>query len=418
MQLFSECRQGTSIPHLLTCRLSHAVVGRPSGYEDPRPVAPDINMQAMPQRRADFGPLVARYIAFALPRCSDGAGGTCRLDTRGWNNAAERMARYLITGGAGYVGSHLVRALRGRGDHCIVLDNLSTGHRAAVPDGIDLIEADLADQAAVDALLAAGPWDGVFHFAALSLVGDSMRDPMRYFAANVGNSSVLINACIRHQVRKLVFSSTAALFGLPERLPIAEDDRIDPGSPYGESKFMVERMLGWADRAHGLRFAALRYFNAAGADPDGALGEDHRPETHLIPLAIDAALGRRPPLAVFGTDYPTPDGTCIRDYVHVSDLARAHLAAFDRLDHGSVSYNLGSETGHSVREVLASVARIAGRTVPHTVAERRAGDPAILVASSARIRAECGWQPRVTALDDIVATAWAWRVAHPAGYDG
>ena len=258
--------------------------------------------------------------------------------------------------------------------------------------------------------------DGVFHFAALSVVGDSMRDPMGYFEANVDHSRRLIAACIRHGVRKLVFSSTAALFGSPERLPITEADRIDPGSPYGESKLMVERMLHWAARVHGLRFAALRYFNAAGADPDGHLGEDHRPETHLIPLAIDAALGRRPALAVFGTDYATPDGTCIRDYVHVSDLATAHLAAFDRLTIGSVTYNLGSEAGHSVRDVLASVARVAGKPVPHTLAARRAGDPAVLIASSSRIRAECGWTPRFTELDDIVATAYAWRLAHPSGY--
>ena len=285
-----------------------------------------------------------------------------------------------------------------------------------MPDGVDLVVADLADHAGLNAALANGQWDGVFHFAALSVVGDSMRDPMGYFAANVENSRVLIDSCIRHGVGKLVFSSTAALFGMPDRLPITENDRIAPGSPYGESKAMVERMLHWADRVHGLRFAALRYFNAAGADPDGHLGEDHSPETHLIPLAIDAALGRRPPLEIFGADYPTPDGTCIRDYVHVSDLARAHLAAFDRLAAGNVTYNLGSEAGHSVREVLASVARVAGRMVPHTLAARRAGDPAVLIASSARIRAECGWAPRFTTLDDIVATAYAWRLAHPHGY--
>jgi UDP-glucose 4-epimerase len=325
--------------------------------------------------------------------------------------------RFLVTGGAGYVGSHLVRALRARGDGCVVLDNLSTGHRQAVPDGVDLVEADLANRTAVRAVLAAGPWDGVFHFAALSLVGDSMRNPQLYLTANPNNAAHLIDACVESGVKKLVFSSTAALFGRPERLPIAEDDRIEPGSPYGESKLMVERLLAEADCTSGLRYAALRYFNAAGADPDGALGEDHQPETHLIPLAIDAALGRRPPIAVFGTDYDTPDGTCIRDYVHVSDLATAHLAAFDRLETGSVTYNLGSEIGHSVREVLASVARVGGLPVPHTLAERRPGDPAVLVASSARIRAECGWQAKFTKLDDIVATAWAWRHAHPSGYD-
>lgn len=316
-------------------------------------------------------------------------------------------SRFLVTGGAGFVGSHLVAALRARGDQVVVFDNLSTGHRQAVPDGVALIEADLADSAAIDAALSGQTFDGVFHFAALSLVGDSMREPERYFAANVGNSLRLIEGCVRHGVDKFVFSSTAALFGTPDRIPIAEDDRIDPGSPYGESKRMVERMLLWADRVHGLRYAALRYFNAAGSDPDGQLGEDHRPETHLIPLAIDAALGRRPPLSVFGTDYPTTDGTCIRDYVHVSDLATAHLAAFARLDLGSVTYNLGSAAGHSVREVIASVARVGGREVPHSFADRRPGDPAVLVAAADRIKRETGWVPRFTALDDIVATAWA-----------
>jgi len=325
--------------------------------------------------------------------------------------------RFLVTGGAGFVGSHLVAALRARGDAVVVFDNLSTGHRQAVPADVELIHADLADPAEIDAAMAGQTFDGVFHFAALSLVGDSMREPERYFAANVGNSLRLIEGCVRHGVGKFVFSSTAALFGTPDRIPIAEDDRVDPGSPYGESKRMVERMLHWADRVHGLRYAALRYFNAAGADPDGRLGEDHRPETHLIPLAIDAALGRRPPLSVFGTDYPTPDGTCVRDYVHVSDLASAHLAAFAQLGGGSVTYNLGSATGHSVREVLASVARVGGRAVPHHFAERRAGDPAVLIASPARIRHETGWAPRFTALDEIVATAWAWRAAHPSGYD-
>ena len=323
--------------------------------------------------------------------------------------------RFLVTGGAGFVGSHLVAALRSRGDAVVVFDNLSTGHRAAVPGDVPLIAADLADDDAIDAALASG-FDGVFHFAALSIVGDSMRAPEQYFSANVGNSMRLIQACLRHDVRRLVFSSTAALFGTPARIPIAEDDLIAPASPYGESKRMVEAMLRWADQAHGLRYAALRYFNAAGCDPEGRLGEDHRPETHLIPLAIDAALGRRPPLQVFGTDYATPDGTCIRDYVHVSDLAEAHLAAFAQLGLRSVTYNLGSATGHSVRAVIASVELVSGRAVPHSFAPRRPGDPAALVAASGRIAADTGWTPRLPALDDIVATAFAWRLAHPAGY--
>jgi UDP-glucose 4-epimerase len=217
-------------------------------------------------------------------------------------------------------------------------------------------------------------------------------------------------------VTRFVLSSTAALFGTPDRMPIDEETTIDPGSPYGDSKWMLERALGWAGRIHGMNSACLRYFNAAGADPDGRLGEDHRPETHLVPLAIDAMLGRRDALSVFGTDYDTPDGTCIRDYIHVSDLATAHLAALARLDHGSVTYNLGTATGHSVLEVIRSVERVSGRAVPYSVASRRPGDPARLVASPTRIMRETGWRPRHQALDDIVATALRWREAHPRGY--
>jgi UDP-glucose 4-epimerase len=326
------------------------------------------------------------------------------------------MSRYLVTGGAGFVGSHVVDALAARGDEVVVFDNLSTGHAAAVPAGVRLIEADLADAPVVAATLAEGRWDGVFHFAALSLVGDSMRDPLGYLQANIGNGLRLIDGCIRHGVGRFVLSSTAALFGTPETIPIAEDAPVAPGNPYGESKWMLERALRWAGEIHGLRAAVLRYFNAAGADPAGRLGEDHRPETHLIPLAIDAALGRRPPLEVFGTDYPTPDGTCIRDYVHVTDLASAHLAALARLDHASVTYNLGSATGHSVLEVLRAVEQVGRRPVPHRLAPRRAGDPAMLVAASARITGETGWVPQHATLETIVESAWRWRLAHPHGY--
>ena len=322
---------------------------------------------------------------------------------------------FLVTGGAGYVGSHLVAALVEQGAAVTVIDNLLTGHRAAVPRDVRFVEADLADAAAVDDLLAGTHYDGVFHFAALSLVGESMRMPMRYLMDNVGNGLRLIDACVRHRVGRFVLSSTAALFDANSNAPIPETGLIDPQSVYGDTKWMIERCLHWAGQVHGLRHACLRYFNAAGADPAGRLGEDHRPESHLIPLVIDVALGRRPPLEVFGEDYPTADGTCIRDFVHVSDLARAHLLAVRQLDAGDVVWNLGSGAGHSVREVIAAVERVSGLPVPYRVAPRRAGDPAVLVASAERAKA-AGWRPELDDLDTIVATAFTWRKAHPDGY--
>lgn len=327
-------------------------------------------------------------------------------------------ARSLVAGGAGFIGSHLVASLVARGDDCVVLDNFSTGHREAITPGARVVEGDLADAEAVDGLLRDGQFDTVFHLADLSLVGDSMRAPLHYLTVNPGNAGRLIAASVRHGVKRFVFSSTANLFGAAQGGAIDENAEIAPGSPYGESKWVIERMLGWADRLHGLRSACLRFFNAAGADPNGRLGEDHTPETHLIPLAIDAALGRRPPLTLFGTDYPTADGTCIRDYVHVNDLVTAHIAALARLDHGSVRYNIGQGRGHSVREVIEAVARIGGRPVPHVVADRRPGDPAILIADSRRILAETSWQPSFRSLDNIVGTALAWRLSHPNGFSG
>ncbi len=324
--------------------------------------------------------------------------------------------RFLVTGGAGYVGSHLVAALVERGDAVVVVDNLRTGHRGAVPAGVQLIVADLADAGARDAILADGPWHAVFHFAALSQVGESMRLPLQYLIDNGTNGMQLIEGCIRHNIKRFVLSSTAALYGTPRTVPIPEEASLDPESPYGDSKWMLERALFWADRIHGLRYASLRYFNAAGADPRGRLGEDHRPESHLIPLVIDAALGRRPALEVYGDDYPTPDGTCIRDYVHVTDLADAHLLALSRLERGSISVNLGNGAGHSVLEVIEAVERVSQRKVPYRISPRRSGDPAVLVASSERARQELGWQPRLTALDEIVRTALRWREAHPNGY--
>jgi len=324
---------------------------------------------------------------------------------------------YLVTGGAGYVGSHVALALAERGDDVVVLDDLRQGHRAAVPPGAELIVADLADRHAVAEVFATRRFEAVLHFAALSLVGESMREPLRYCAENTANSLWLADAAVKAGVRKFVLSSTAALFGEPDRIPIDEEAPLKPGSAYGESKLMVERGLAWADQVFGLRSASLRYFNAAGADPEGRLGEDHDPETHLVPLAIDAALGLRPPLTVFGEDYPTPDGTCIRDYVHVTDLADAHLRVLDRLEHGSCRYNLGNGAGHSVKEVIEAVQRVGGRKVPHGTGPRRPGDPPALVASSAKLRRDTGWAPRFAALDDIVRTAWSWRERHPRGYD-
>jgi UDP-glucose 4-epimerase len=323
--------------------------------------------------------------------------------------------RFLVTGGAGYVGSHLVAALLDRGASVTVLDNFRTGHAAAVPPEARLVTGDLADAGQIDAVMGDGAWDAVFHFAALSQVGESMRMPMRYLLDNAANGMRLIDSCVRHGVSRFVLSSTAALFNEPGDAPIPEDARIDPQSAYGDSKWMIERALRWAAQVHALRFACLRYFNAAGADPAGRLGEDHRPESHLIPLVIDAALGRRAALEVYGDDYPTPDGTCIRDYVHVSDLATAHLLAVRHLAQGSVVWNLGNGAGHSVLEVIASVERVSGLKVPYRMAPRRAGDAAVLVASSARAQ-QAGWKPVHGALDDIVATAFAWRRSHPDGY--
>ncbi len=324
--------------------------------------------------------------------------------------------RFLVTGGAGYVGSHMVDALVRQGAAVTVLDDLRQGHRAALPPGVELVVANVADSDALDAVLGGRAWHAIIHFAALSLVGESMHQPLRYLRENASGAFTLIDAAIRHGVPRFVLSSTANLFGEPEQVPIAEDAPLRPSSPYGESKLMIERALQWADKCHGLRSACLRYFNAAGADPDGRIGEDHDPETHLIPLVIDAALGRRGEVTVFGTDYDTRDGTCIRDYIHVTDLCAAHLCALDRLESASVTYNLGNGQGHSVREVIAAVEAVSSRRVPVRHGERRPGDPAVLVAASDLIKAEAGWTPRFPDLLDIVRTAYRWREAHPGGY--
>ena len=323
---------------------------------------------------------------------------------------------YLVVGGAGFIGSHLVAGLIARGDACTVFDNLQTGHRAAVDPLASFVLGDLADPLALEAVMASRRWSGVFHLADLSLVGESMRAPLRYLTINPGNAGRLIDACLRHGVTRLVYSSSANLFGAADATPIDENATISPASAYGESKYAVERMLLWAERVHGLNSACLRFFNAAGADPQGRYGEAHSPETHLIPLAIDAALGRRPPLTLYGADYATPDGTCMRDYVHVCDLVSAHLLAMERIARGSMRFNVGLGRGYSVREVIETVGRITGCRVPVISVGRRNGDPAWLIASPSRIMRETGWRPRFTALDEIIETALLWRRNNPDGY--
>lgn len=324
--------------------------------------------------------------------------------------------RILVTGGAGYIGSVVTEHLIEAGDSVVVLDNLSQGHRAAVHPQATFVEGDVGDRALLDEILRAQPIDGVMHFASFTLVGESMQQPFPYLRDNVLNGLTLLQAMVEHGVRRFILSSTANLFDQPERIPIAEDERLVPGSPYGESKYTLERALSWLDRIHGLRYAALRYFNAAGATAER--GEDHHPETHLIPITLQVALGQREQLVLFGGDYPTPDGTCVRDYIHVSDLASAHILALRSLDQGSRVYNLGNGQGFSNKEVLAVAREVTGHPIPAVIGPRRPGDPATLVASSERIRRELGWQPRYAELRAIVASAWAWHQAHPRGYEG
>lgn len=321
-----------------------------------------------------------------------------------------------MTGGAGYIGSHAAKALRASGRPVVILDNLSEGHGAAAL-GADLVVGDTRDVALLRSVMADRGVGAVMHFAAWAAVGESVRDPAGYYANNVGGTLSVLEAMAAERVSCFVFSSSCAIFGEPAETPIAEDLPKRPISAYGETKLAVERALPHFERAYGIRSVALRYFNAAGADPDGDLGEDHHPERHLVPLALEAAAGRRE-LEIYGDDYPTPDGTCLRDYIHVADLASAHLLALDRLEGGARSqvYNLGIGRPFSVREVMASVARVTGRSVPHTIGPRRDGDPAVLFASNRRIREELGWTPRFTALDDIVGTAWRWLQAHPGKY--
>lgn len=331
------------------------------------------------------------------------------------------MTAVLVTGGAGYIGSHAVKELVRAGHDVVVYDNLSAGHRRAAEEAAGssggLVEGDIRDTARLTDTLRGRRIGAVMHFAASLSVADSVRDPAAYYRNNVVGALSVLDSMVAAGVSNLVFSSTAAVFGNPERTPITEEHPTRPINTYGETKLAVERALPHYERAYALRSVALRYFNAAGADPDGTLGEDHDPEFHVIPRAIDAAAGRGL-FQVFGDDYETPDGTCLRDYIHVTDLAAAHVLALQALASGASStvYNLGNGKPTSVRQVLDAVQRVSGRAVPYTMGPRRPGDPAVLYASSDRIKRELGWQPRYEEIDTIVATAWRWREAHPAGY--
>ncbi len=318
----------------------------------------------------------------------------------------------LITGGAGYIGSHTVKALARAGFYPVVVDDLRTGHRSAVKWG-PLVEIDLADKAALNRVFKTYPIMAVLHFAGSSLVGESMTAPQLYFQNNVGGTLSLLEAMLEHGVSRIVFSSSCATYGHPNAIPITERHPQAPVNPYGESKLMVEKMLFWYARAYGLRYAILRYFNAAGADPEGELGELHDPEPHLIPRVIAAALGSQSTVDVYGTDYDTADGTAVRDYIHVTDLAEAHLAAMQYLESGGdpVALNLGTGTGHSVRQVIAAVEQASGRAVPFQDLPRRAGDPAELIADAREALQRLAWRPRYSSLSNIVQTAWNWHTS-------
>lgn len=324
----------------------------------------------------------------------------------------------LVVGGAGYIGSHCVRQLLAAGHRPVVLDNLVFGHRGAIAAGVPLYTADLGDEAAVGEILKREEIEAVMHFAAFAYVGESVNDPLKYYFNNVVATLGLLRVMLKHGVKKFVFSSTCATYGVPTAMPIVETMPQAPINPYGQTKLDIENALKALAHAHGLSFAAFRYFNAAGAAEDGSIGEDHVPESHLIPLAIESAVGRRPALQVFGTDYPTPDGTCLRDYVHVDDLSRAHIAVFAKLEQPGTAlfYNLGTGRPTSVLEVIRAVEKVTGLKVPYILAPRRAGDPPALYADSAKAVRELGWEIKFNQIEAIVETAWNWHRANPSGF--
>ena len=324
----------------------------------------------------------------------------------------------LVLGGAGYIGSHTVYELIDAGREVVVADNLQTGFRAAVHPKAKFYQLDIRDKGALDTLFQAEQIEGVIHFAASSQVGESMSDPLKYYDNNLHGTMVLLSAMVAHGVDKIVFSSTAATYGEPEQVPILETDRTVPTNCYGETKLSMERMMAWVSQAHGLRYVALRYFNAAGAHPSGSIGEAHTPETHLIPIILQVPNGQREKVSIFGGDYPTRDGTCVRDYIHVTDLAQAHILALDYLLAGGENnvFNLGNGVGFTNKEVVEVARSVTGHPIPAEIAPRRAGDPAQLVASSQKAKAVLGWKPKYDDLNTIVATAWKWHQSHPNGF--
>ena len=325
--------------------------------------------------------------------------------------------KILVTGGAGYIGAAAGRVLLDLGHEVTALDNLCRGYRAAVPKGARFVSGDVGDRELIDKIVREAKFDAVMHFAALAEVGESMRVPERYFRNNTVGTLNLLETCVRFKVPRFVFSSTAAVFGQPQSSLIDESAPKNPINPYGESKLQTERMLEWFQKVHGLRYAVLRYFNAAGAWKDQ--GEHHDPESHLIPLVLQVALGKRESVSIYGTDYPTPDGTCVRDYIHIYDLAMAHLLAMEALEsREAMAYNLGNAKGFSVREVIEVARRVTDQPIPATETPRRPGDPPVLVASSEAIRRELGWTPKFASLESIVQSAWDWHRAHPNGYPG
>ena len=325
----------------------------------------------------------------------------------------------LVLGGAGYIGSHTALELVKAGNEVVIADNLVTGYRKAIPKGAKFYEGDLRDFDFLNKLFQQEKIDAVIHFAAYSLVGESVTNPLKYYDNNLCGTKVLLEAMVKNNVDKIAFSSTAATYGEPENIPILETDRTCPTNPYGETKLAMEKMFKWTAEAHGLRYVSLRYFNACGADESGEIGEAHTPESHLIPLILQVPNGKRETISIYGTDYDTPDGTCIRDYIHVTDLAQAHILAVQYINNGGESdiFNLGNGVGYSVREVIETARKVTGHPIPATETSRRAGDPARLVASSEKAKSVLGWKPVHDSLEEIIASAWNWHKNHPNGYD-